>query len=1280
MTRLPCRIAATILWLAASGSAPAQNTFTVTSTSDTNWFGLGLGYGSTGDLRYCIHQANALSLSGQTVTINFNLPANSTIALKRNILPPLNPGAAGQLGANNNSLLIDGSTSSGVTIDGGSSGFGIFMAYSGKITIQNLTLANGLARGGAGGGGGGGGMGAGGGILVNNLASVTAASVTFNNTRSQGGAGGTGPYASGSGGGTNGGDGGADLSGGGGLGGRGGGTTGSYPPGGGGGGGVGAAGGGSSGQFTNGAAGAPSSDGGPGGSYGGGGGALAGVGGGGGVGAISGGGGFGGGSGGGTGGSGGDYGGGGGGGGGTGGYGGGGGDHGAGGFGGGGGGGITVAGSGGFGGGSGSNPFGGGGLGAGGAALVRAGGSLTMIDPVFAGSITAVGGTFGGPGSAAGQAIGQGLFLGGNVTIQVSGDNSITLPGTDFVGGGTDPQAQGGLIKSGPGTLVLGGSNSYSGGTTISGGTVRGSAAGFSTGAITDNAILDFDQPTTATLSQTITGTGSLTKLGVGALTLAGTNFYSGGTTISAGTLQFGAGGIGSGPIMDNDTLAFSGGLSTVSAPISGSGAVTVIAGQLTLGGNNSYSGPTVVSGGTLVAGSSTAFGTNSAVTVASGAYLNLGGMNVAIGSLSGSGTVNNDSASTPATLTVGSNNTSTTFSSIIADGSGPPLALVKMGTGTLALTGSCFYSGGTTITAGTIQFGSGGLGSGPVVDNATLVYSSTGPLAFSNAVAGSGGLFVLGGTLTLNGANSYSGPTQVLSGTVVASNSAALGTNSAVSVAGGSALSLLGTNTAIGSLAGAGTVNYNASAPGTLTVGSDNSSQTFSGVLSDANGFPLTLVKVGSGTQTFSGRVSLMGGYTAGGGTLEFSGTRLQPGPSSLTAGAGASIMYDSGAIVSGGYLRGPGTHVVTGGATLTGVTSFNSAVINQTGPSTLQNFTNGGPLNVAAGLAAPVLFDGFTNQGSGSITVGAGSQAKAADFQTYGAMTLNNGSTAVPTQLTNTGPSPLYFNGGSRTFISIPAHANPNQFDAGIDLAGQNAVVAGGLLVNNGYVVDSIGSHFIIADFGSLVKGAGFYQISPQTVNGGKFQSGNSPGRASFGSFTFGPGGVTNYVFAIDDATGAAGPSPDVNGFVSGWGLVSAIRRLVGSATTPGDFAWTADAIHPLTVHVDTLVNPTTVGTDVVGPMADFDPTKPYAWPAVQWTGSYSGPADAAAMNAATAFDTTGFANPIAGTFGWSLDAGAHSLSLTYTPSAVPEPGVFELVAAGLLAVWRGYRRWCQ
>jgi PEP-CTERM motif len=112
-----------------------------------------------------------------------------------------------------------------------------------------------------------------------------------------------------------------------------------------------------------------------------------------------------------------------------------------------------------------------------------------------------------------------------------------------------------------------------------------------------------------------------------------------------------------------------------------------------------------------------------------------------------------------------------------------------------------------------------------------------------------------------------------------------------------------------------------------------------------------------------------------------------------------------------------------------------------------------------------------------------------------------------------------------------------------------------------------------------------------------------------------------------------------------------------------------WTATPTDKLTVAIDTLANPTTVGTDVAGAMADFDPSRAYSWPAAHWAGSYSGPTDSASLNAATSFDTTGFLNPTAGSFGWSFDPAAQTLSLTYTPSAVPEPGT--LVLTGLAAI---------
>ena len=389
------------------------------------------------------------------------------------------------------------------------------------------------------------------------------------------------------------------------------------------------------------------------------------------------------------------------------------------------------------------------------------------------------------------------------------------------------------------------------------------------------------------------------------------------------------------------------------------------------------------------------------------------------------------------------------------------------------------------------------------------------------------------------------------------------------------------------------------------------------------------------------------------------------------------------NGGSVGGGFLAGPGTVAMTGGAILAGVTTLNSAVINQTGPASFVDVANGGTLTFAAGLASPASLTGFTNQGSGSITVGAVTAVNVSDFQSYGTLTLNPAAvgSGQQTLLTNTGTSAMFFNGGSRTFIGTPQTATSGgqpTFVAGMDLEGKNLVVAGGLFVNNGFVSDfSATKGSIIVDFGALYKGAGFTGVNVVTQNGGKVQAGNSPGSASFGKFVFGPGGVSNYVFAIDDARGTAGPSPDALGHVSGWGLINAVQQAVGSTTTPGDFTWTATPSDKLTFAIDTLVNPTTVGTDIAGSMADFDPMAAYSWPAVRWTGTYSGPTDPMTLDAATTFDTSGIVNPIAGTFGWSPDAADQTLSLTYTPSAVPEPGTLALTGLTTIGWVRYWRR---
>ena len=113
-----------------------------------------------------------------------------------------------------------------------------------------------------------------------------------------------------------------------------------------------------------------------------------------------------------------------------------------------------------------------------------------------------------------------------------------------------------------------------------------------------------------------------------------------------------------------------------------------------------------------------------------------------------------------------------------------------------------------------------------------------------------------------------------------------------------------------------------------------------------------------------------------SGAGALTFNASTMTTRTFNLNSGtltvpAGVTLTLN-GASVVGGFLRGAGTYAVTGGTTLTGVTTLASTIINQTGSASYTNFTNGGTLTIAASVAGAISLNGFTNQGSGSITIG--------------------------------------------------------------------------------------------------------------------------------------------------------------------------------------------------------------------------------------------------------------------------------------------------------------------
>ncbi|EIY3423820.1 autotransporter-associated beta strand repeat-containing protein, partial [Salmonella enterica subsp. enterica serovar Derby] len=166
------------------------------------------------------------------------------------------------------------------------------------------------------------------------------------------------------------------------------------------------------------------------------------------------------------------------------------------------------------------------------------------------------------------------------------------------------------LIKQGAGTLILNAENTYTVGTTISGGTlVATNVDALGSGDVTDDATLELN--TGGTFDNAISGSGQVVKSGDKMLTLSGTNSYSGGTLISGGTLvATNVDALGSGDVTDDATLELNTG-GTFDNAISGSGQVVKSGDDtLTLSGSNTYTGGTIISGGTLVASNVEALGT----------------------------------------------------------------------------------------------------------------------------------------------------------------------------------------------------------------------------------------------------------------------------------------------------------------------------------------------------------------------------------------------------------------------------------------------------------------------------------------------------------------------------------------------------------------------------------------------------------------------------------------------------------------------------------------------
>jgi fibronectin-binding autotransporter adhesin len=441
----------------------------------------------------------------------------------------------------------------------------------------------------------------------------------------------------------------------------------------------------------------------------------------------------------------------------------------------------------------------------------------------------------------------------------VTSTKSYTITGTGDIGGAAE------VRMLGPGTLTLDVANAHTGGTTLSAGTLnvkKASALGAASGTFTINggtldntsgsALTTPDYPQAWNGNFTFTGSSDL-NLGAGAVTLGASRTV----TVTANTL-------------------------TVGGDVSGTGFGLTKAGTgtLALGGNNTFTGGVTINEGELIVNKAGALNSASPNIVTmpndtASKILSLNGNSLTIANLTKNGSasaatavVRNNHATTPVTLQVSVPSGSVTYGGTITDGGAAPLALTKIGTGNFT-------------------FGSGGAGSGTYSGDTTVYTGKLIPGANNIFPHGAGkGNMIIGSAGTLDMLDRQPITVNGLSGSGIV-NSSDKGGLPGVSI---------------------------------LNVGDGDASAGFSGVIenipaSGKTAGTITLVKIGSGTQTLSGANTYSGTTTVNGGTLlvnspgSLPATAVTVNANATLGGSGTingSVTVDVGGTISAGASAG--------------------------------------------------------------------------------------------------------------------------------------------------------------------------------------------------------------------------------------------------------------------------------------------------------------------------------------------------------------------------------------
>jgi fibronectin-binding autotransporter adhesin len=695
-----------------------------------------------------------------------------------------------------------------------------------------------------------------------------------------------------------------------------------------------------------------------------------------------------------------------------------------------------------------------------------------------------------------------------------------------------------------------------------------------------------------------ITGGGTLTKDGAGTLTINTANTYSGGTTLTNGTLI-----VGNGSAVGTGTLTLGGGTlrtgstgATLIVPTVVSGTTAVFAGAANLGLNGAVSG----AGALNVGGSGSGQGANSRVNLALNIlngftgtlnldntenYIDLRGANTSaklmtsgatsgqhirlwehstFGELSGTGgLIVGDNR----TLTI-NQSTDTTYGGLLLDvNTSRELGFTKGGTGRLTLTNTGnSYEFATTVNGGTLEvqgrinetasisvasgatfevtgsgslgsggvYAGGGSGSGYISNSGTFEYNSTTDQTLSGIIFGTGVLIKDNtSTLTLTGANTYSGATTVSNGTLKLQGDAFFTKNRDYSIASGAVLNLdggasiaagtsdisgggallvtggslgagangrdltlsLGSNALIdidsgGAIVNGGwqAINWNSNladlnVDGTLNVGDGATVKvdalTGSGTINKTWGAGTVALQVGvdNGSGTFSGTIGgevdgAIAFTKSGTGTQTLSGANTYAGATTVSLG---TLKLGAASVIPDG--SGKGDVTVNGTLDLNG---YSETINGLSGAGTIDTIAGGTPTLTVGNDNATSTFSGTITNTLGSLALtkdGTGALTLSGASTYSGGTTLNSGKlTVANSEAIGTGA--LTLNGGTLS----NADGTSVNLDEAIVVTGTTAVFTEATAVPNGLTLsgDITGSGTINLGGSGSGQGARFVNIS--------------------------------------------------------------------------------------------------------------------------------------------------------------------------------------------------------